>query len=194
MGQPPRYAGRLRQVSAAPIARLRTTITWLEMAAPPVEPAPPDPPGLRIERARGIDVSFYRFLYDTVGAAYLWYERRALHEPALAALLRDPAISVHVACEGDTPAGFFELDRRHPTDIDLAYFGLLPDFVGKGLGRWFLRRAVDAAWAEKPRLVSVNTNSFDHPRALANYRRAGFVPVRRLDHEFDDPRLTGLIP
>ena len=181
-------------MSAAPVARLRTTITWLEMAAPPADPAPPDPPGLRIERVADISVAFYRYLYDKVGAAYLWYERRALDDAALAALLRDPAISVHVAYEGSTPAGFFELDRRHPTDIDLAYFGLMPDFVGKGLGRWFLRRAVDAAWAEKPRLVSVNTNSFDHPRALANYRRAGFVPVRRLDHEFDDPRLTGLIP
>ena len=180
-------------MSGAPPGRLRTTITWLEMAAPPAEPAPPDPPGFLVERLPEVSVAFYRFLYDTVGAEYLWYERRQLNDDGLAALLADPAVSVHVAYEGQTPAGFFELDRRHPTDIDLAYFGLLPDHVGRRLGRWFLRRAVDTAWAEKPRLLTVNTNSFDHPRALENYRRAGFVPVRRALHEFDDPRLNGLI-
>jgi GNAT superfamily N-acetyltransferase len=173
--------------------KLRTTITYLEMAQPPSQPAPPDPPGIRIERATGITVAFYRYLYNEVGKPWLWYERRLLDDVGLAALLHDPAVEVHVAYANGVPAGFYELDRRHPTDIDLAYFGLLPDFIGRGLGHWFLRRALDDAWAYKPRQVTVNTNSFDHPRALANYQLAGFAIARRLELSFDDPRLKGLI-
>lgn len=192
MGRPSRHAGGDgSEVSAS--RKLRTTITYLEMAHPPSQPAPPDPPTLRIERASGITVAFYRYLYNEVGGPWLWYERRLMDDFALAALLHSPATEVHVAYANGVPAGFFELDRRNPTDIDLAYFGLLPDFIGKGLGHWFLRRAVDAAWAYRPRLVTVNTNSFDHPRALANYQRTGFVVVRRVEHSFDDPRLKGLI-
>ncbi|MGE0152861.1 MAG: GNAT family N-acetyltransferase [Reyranellaceae bacterium] len=180
-------------MSASADRKLRTTISYLEMAQPPADPAPADPPGLRLERAAGITVAFYRYLYNEVGRQWLWYERRARDDASLAALLHGPSVEVHVAYARGVPAGFFELDRRHPTDIDLAYFGLLPDFIGQGLGHWFLRRAVDAAWAQQPRRLTVNTNSFDHPRALANYRRAGFVLVRQVEHSFDDPRLTGLI-
>lgn len=192
MGRPSRHAGGDGfEVSAS--RKLRTTITYLEMAQPPSQPAPPDPPGIRIERATGITVAFYRYLYNEVGGPWLWYERRLLDDVALAALLHGPATEVYVAYAKGVPAGFYELDRRHPTDIDLAYFGLLPDFIGRGLGHWFLRHAVDAAWAHRPRLVTVNTNSFDHPRALANYQRAGFAVARRVEHSFDDPRLKGLL-
>ncbi len=180
---------------SAPAAdgRLHTTITYLEMARPPAGAAPPDPPHVRLERATGITIAFYRHLYNEVGREWLWYERRAMDDVALATILHSPAVEVHVAYARGVPAGFFELDRRHPTDIDLAYFGLLSDFIGRGLGRWLLRRAVDAAWAYRPRLVTVNTNSFDHPRALGNYRQAGFAVARQVEHSFDDPRSKGLI-
>ena len=138
-------------------------------------------------------VPFYRYLYNTVGEKWLWYERRAIDDIALAAIIHDPAVDVYVAYASGVPAGFFELDRRHPTDIDLAYFGLMEDFVGRGLGGWFLRRAIDAAWSHRPRALTVNTNSFDHPRALENYRRAGFAIVRQIERELDDPRATGLL-
>lgn len=194
MGRPSRHAGGDGpEVSPAGDRRLRTTITYLEMAAPPAEAAPPDPPHVRLERAAGITVAFYRYLYDAVGRDWLWYERRILDDVALAAILHNPAVEVHVAYARGVPAGFFELDRRHPTDIDLAYFGLLPDFIGRGLGHWLLRRAVDAAWAQSSRRLTVNTNSLDHPRALANYRRVGFTVVRKVEHSFDDPRAKGLI-
>jgi GNAT superfamily N-acetyltransferase len=64
--------------------------------------------------------------------------------------------------------------------IDLAYFGLVPEAVGQGLGRFLLETAVHLAW-DRPGAtrVTVNTCSLDHPRALPLYQRAGFEPVRR---------------
>ena len=74
------------------------------------------------------------------------------------------------------------LDSRDPGICDLAYFGLVPQAVGRGLGTWFLATAVDTGW-EQPgtERMTVNTNTLDHPRALGLYQKAGFVPVRRED-------------
>ena len=75
---------------------------------------------------------------------------------------------------------FFLLDTREAGCCDLGYFGLVPEAIGRGLGRFLLETAVHAAW-DLPGVerLTVNTCSLDHPRALPLYQRAGFVPVRR---------------
>ena len=72
------------------------------------------------------------------------------------------------------------LDRRETGTCDLAYFGLVPEAVGRGLGSWFLATAVDMGW-DHPGVerMTVNTNTLDHPRALGLYQKIGFHPIRR---------------
>ena len=77
-----------------------------------------------------------------------------------------------------TPAGYFELDGPPGGDVEIAYFGLLPSFVGRGLGGWLLTAAVERAWRRNPRRVWLHTCSLDHPAALANYRARGFRLVK----------------
>ena len=78
------------------------------------------------------------------------------------------------------PHGFFILDCRAPEVCDLAYLGLVPEAIGRGLGTFLLHTALHMAW-DRPGTarVSVNTNTLDHPRALPLYQKAGFAPVRR---------------
>jgi GNAT superfamily N-acetyltransferase len=92
------------------------------------------------------------------------------------------------------PAGYFELERRAEVETELCYFGLILDFIGQGLGAWFLQQAIDAAWRRETRRVFVHTSTFDHPRALGLYQRFGFRVYRRQAVQFDDPRLTGALP
>ena len=73
------------------------------------------------------------------------------------------------------PAGFAELDRRIEGEIELAQFGLMPEFIGQGLGRYFLRWAIDKAWNYGPRRFWLHTDTKDHPAALPNYLKAGFA-------------------
>jgi GNAT superfamily N-acetyltransferase len=113
-----------------------------------------------------------------VGRPWLWTNRRLMNDRDLASLLAHPAVELHTLWVEGVPAGFAELDRRTPDVIDLAYFGLVPEFIGRGLGTWFLRKTVDLAWAARPMRMSVNTCDIDHPRALPNYRKAGFVPIK----------------
>jgi len=81
------------------------------------------------------------------------------------------------------PGGFFMLDTREPGTYDLAYFGLVPEAIGRGLSHWFLSSAVHMGW-DRPEVqrMTVNTNTLDHPRALTLYQKMGFEPTRREDH------------
>ena len=137
-------------------------------------------------------VPFYRFLYSTVGAPYVWWLRRSLDDAAIAALLAEPGVSVHVLYVGGQPAGFFELDRRGAPTINLAYFGLMPHVTGRGLGMPFLHQAVRTAQAFGARAVTVNTCTADHPRALPAYLAAGFQVVRSVREVWQVPTRLGL--
>ena len=73
------------------------------------------------------------------------------------------------------PAGFAELNRGTEGEIELVNFGLMPQFIGQGLGRYFLRWAIDKAWSYQPRRFWLHTCTKDHPAALPNYLKAGFA-------------------
>ncbi len=113
-------------------------------------------------------------------------------DSALAGILGDPAVGIHVLYRGGEPAGFFELDGRSRPDVNLSYFGLMPACVGRGLGSAFLRAAVDAAFALSGRGVTVNTCTADHPRAMPTYLRAGFKPIRSVREVWDVPMSLGM--
>ena len=176
--------------------RLAVTITHLEMTERPAHPHLSAPQGLNcaLLRLRTPTVRFYRYLYDAVGEPWLWFERRAMTDEQLAEIIQDERVEIYVLNVDGEPAGYAELDRRQPPDIELAYFGLLPDFIGKGLGRFLLTWAIDTAWNHAPERLWVHTNTLDHPKALPLYQRCGFRPFRQEHKLFDDPRLNGLIP
>ena len=175
-----------------PTARVAVTVTFLRMDRPPAEAAPALPVFYQVVRAETCSVPFYRYLYNGVGADYVWWLRRTMPDRDLAALLADPLVSVHVLyCRGE-PAGFFELDSRYWPDINLSYFGLLPWAVGTGVGYAFLRQAVDTVWRQGAHGMTVNTCTADHARALPNYLRAGFRSVRQVRETWDVPLRLGL--
>jgi GNAT superfamily N-acetyltransferase len=157
------------------MAAVQTLVSYLEMTEPPVgPPLPPPRTGLEVRRAIAPTLSFYRYLYDAIGADWTWYERKKLDDAQLAAILHDPKAEVNVLWVRGVPAGLAELDGRDPPDIELAYFGMLPEFIGQGLGRWLLVWAIHHAWRAQPRRFWVHTCDLDHPRALPLYQKAGF--------------------
>jgi GNAT superfamily N-acetyltransferase len=176
-----------------PVVRVGVVVTFLRMERPPATPAPPLPPGMEVRREHHCTVGTYRQLYNTVGAAYVWWLRRAMPDHQLAALLANPAVSIHVLHEAAVgPAGFYELDATHWPRVNLSYFGLLPHAVGRGMGLAFLRHAIDQVWQSGARTMTVNTCTADHPRALPAYIKAGFVPVREVREAWNVPLRLGL--
>lgn len=175
-----------------PVIRVGVTVTFLRMEHAPEQAAPPLPAGAQAVRLAEPSVPFYRYLYETVGAPHVWWLRRATPDDELASLLRSPGISVTVLYIGGEPAGFHELDARGWPDVNLNYFGLMPQKVGQGLGFPFLRNAVDLVWQHGARAMTVNTCTADSPRAMPTYLRAGFRPVRVVRETWDVPLRLGL--
>jgi GNAT superfamily N-acetyltransferase len=65
------------------------------------------------------------------------------------------------------------LRRDDQSGVEIAYFGLLPAFIGRGLGGALLTNAIEEAWQMSPERVWVHTCTLDHPSALANYQARG---------------------
>jgi GNAT superfamily N-acetyltransferase len=119
--------------------------------------------------------------------------RRTVPDGEIAGLLARPEISICVIYQGVEPAGFYELERRGGDfGTNLSYFGLMPHAIGQGAGRALLRHALDTAWADRPRVVTVNTCTADHPRALPNYVAAGFRVLRTVREIWPVPLRLGL--
>src|SRR4051794_2314367 len=113
-------------------AFLDDVITYLEMRDKPSTPPVPSPSigKLALMQVENCTVSFYRYLYETVGAPWLRFERRLLDNDTLAAQIHKPTIEIFVLYVGGVPAGYFELDAAEPDETELCYFGLIPEFIG----------------------------------------------------------------
>lgn len=164
------------------------TVTFLDMRQRPLVLPPPSPKGMvALLRAENPSVRFYRFLYDSVGRPWKWVERRKMDDDTLSAIISDPANALYVLYVGGCPAGMAELDFRKPGVGQLAYFGLLPEFIGRRLGFYFLYQAVALAWAQPITVLKVNTCTLDHPHALPLYQRMGFTPYSREERYIELP-------
>ena len=153
--------------------------TYLQMTEPAqLRPARVDDRRVRVERVGTCPPSFYRYLYGAVGERWHWRDRRRWSDEEIRAWFADPGVSLHVMYVEGAPAGYAELKRHPDGSTELAYFGLLPEFIGRGLGKHLLTTAVERAWAEGAARVWLHTCTLDSPRALPNYLARGFTPFR----------------
>ncbi len=129
--------------------------------------------------------AFNRFLYVFVGSAWAWHDKLSWSEAEWKAYAESDAIRTFVAYYDGSPAGYFELSLQGET-IEIAYFGLAPRFIGKGLGGPLLTEALETAWSLKPKRVWVHTCTLDHPAALQNYLSRGMVVYKTETKEPDE--------
>ena len=154
--------------------------TFLEMRdRAQLRPASLPDPRIRVEEVADCPASFWRYLYTEVGRAYRWVDRLVWTDDDVRRYLDDPAVSLWVMSVAGAPAGYFELRRDRVGGIEIVYFGLLPQFTGRGLGGHMLTVAVEQAWSQGASRVWLHTNTMDHPSALPNYMKRGFTPFQR---------------
>ena len=120
-----------------------------------------------------------RFFYLEVGKMWQWTEHEAWTEGQWRDWADRKEHQTWMLLYQGTPAGYFELNTKG-REVELAYFGLLPPFVGKGLGGGLLSAAIENAWGTGTNRVWVHTSSHDHPYALKNYQARGFQIYREI--------------
>lgn len=135
-----------------------------------------------VARAEVVSPELNRYLYTAVGGDWYWMDRLGWTWPEWHAWLSRPGVETWLALDRGTPVGYAELDGAggDPGEVELAYFGLLPPFVGRGLGGHLLTEALRRAWTladrapvEPTRRVWVHTCTNDGPAALVNYQARG---------------------
>jgi len=147
----------------------------LEMLSPDkLNPKYGDFPDLRIERMEVKCPEFNKFLHTIVGYDYRWGGRSSWSKEDWYKHVNRDEMETWVAYLSGTPAGYFELERRSEGRIYILCFGLLPQFIGKGLGGHLLTKSIERAWEMGANKVQVGTCSHDHPHALKNYLARGF--------------------
>jgi len=176
-----------------PAGKIAAVVTYFEMTTPPAAVADRRD-DLALRKLRTGEVDAYRDVYRRVGEEWLWFSRLSMAEKKLRKIIEDPLVDVYFLGEGGEAKGLLELDRRTPPDIELAFFGVCPEMIGNGAGRWLMSRAIELTWAHHPRRFWLHTCTLDHPRALEFYMRSGFRPYKRAIEVADDPRLTGALP
>jgi GNAT superfamily N-acetyltransferase len=136
--------------------------------------AEPEPgPELEIRQVELPSPELCRALYAGVGSDWYWMDRLAWSWERWHAYLGRDGLEVWLPWLRGTPAGYLELSAEGDA-VEIVSFGLLPAFVGRGLGRRLLDFAIRRALELGPR-VWLHTCSLDSPAALPNYRARGFA-------------------
>lgn len=174
------YAG------AVPTVEVRRT--YLQMTRPDeLEPVHASDPRVRIERTAALPAAFYRYLYREVGRPWHWIDRLGWRDDDVRRHLARREVGVWLLYHAESPAGFFELCGHEDGSTEVAYLGLLPEFVGQGLGKPLITAAVEEAWAGGANRVWLHTCTLDHPKALAGYIARGFRPFKEETYQVDLP-------
>lgn len=178
----------LSAMSLGASTRIDVTRTHLELRSPEaLRPVPAPSASGVLRRLHPVRAAEYRALYTVVGERWLWRDRLVWTDEELDAYLSAPDVHVWLLSVGGATAGYFELKQHGPDAVEVMYFGLVPAFIGRGLGGWMLTRAVEEAFALGARRVVLNTCTLDAPQALPNYLARGFTIVREERYLLDVP-------
>jgi GNAT superfamily N-acetyltransferase len=176
-----------------PPGKIATIVTYLEMRKQPDLPPFRQPEAWTLQRIDH-DHARYRSLFRAVGEPWLWFSRAMMPNDKLAAILDDPKVEAYALHDGTGDVGLLELDFRPDDEVELAFLGLVPGFIGQGAGRFLMNEAIRRAFARPAQRFFVHTCTLDSPGALTFYMRSGFTPYRRAIEVADDPRLHGHLP
>ena len=150
--------------------------TWFLQMTDPAQlaPAPEPDPFLEVRRAEVPSPELSRALYAGVGSDWYWMDRAGWTWSRWYEHLARDELETWLAWLRGTPVGYAELERDGDA-VELVSFGLLPAFIGRGLGPRLLDAVLRRAWALGPRRVWVHTCSLDGPAALPTYQRRGMT-------------------
>lgn len=148
--------------------------TYMDMREPSGFESPHIEGKPEMRRRTKVKPEEHLMLYEAVGKDYQWVDRSIMPEEELRAILEDDLVELHTLHVDGKLAGYFELDRRKEEDVEISYLGLLPTYIGKGLGQLLLENALELAWSSKPERVWLHTCEWDHKGAILMYLKAGF--------------------
>ena len=170
------------ELLVCPLTMTPIITTYLEMRSPDqLRPKRCGDAKFQIHEKKERDWRFNRDLYLAVGQMWSWNDKRAWSDEQWKDYGLGSELRTFAAYYDSSLAGYYELRRDEESGVEIAYFGLLPEFIGRGLGGALLTSAIDEAWRTLPSVsrVWVHTCTLDHSSALANYQARGMTIYKK---------------
>jgi len=153
--------------------------TYLEMHSPEQLRRKHADARFQVREQKELNWVLNRDMYFRVGEQWRWIDKRPWKDEQWKEYAALPELRTFAAYYDDVLAGYYELRQDDEGGVEIAYFGLLPEFIGRGLGGALLTSAIEEAWSGGGRIVPprvwVHTCNRDHPQALANYQARGMI-------------------
>jgi GNAT superfamily N-acetyltransferase len=154
--------------------KIEVTTTELEMLSPgEFKPKTPTRNDVEVKKVEIPTAVINHFFFVNVGRPWKWYSRLKWTLADWQAHVEKETTPTWIGYIQGSPFGYIELNHQ-AQNVELAFFGLLPQFIGMGLGGFLLSEAVRLAWQREPQRVWVHTCTLDHKYALNNYLARGF--------------------
>jgi GNAT superfamily N-acetyltransferase len=168
------------------------TTTSLEMLSPDQFKAKPSArEDARVDKVEIPNPALNHFFFVNVGRPWKWHSRLSWTFENWRDWVEKENVHTFVGYLNMTPFGYIELDQQEE-DVEIAFFGVLPQFIRQKLGGFLLSEAIRQAWLLNPERVWVHTCTNDHKHALDNYLVRGFSVFQQTTEreripEEDDP-------
>ena len=159
---------------------IAVTVISLEMTDSDALVDAPRPDGAGLEVIGDARPDLSEEFYRRVGHDWSWVDRLDWASEQWREWVDRPEHHLIVCRLDGADAGYAELEQQGDGQVEIAYFGLLPGAIGKGLGGWLLARVIECAWRlPGTTRVWVHTCDLDGPGALPNYRARGLRECAR---------------
>ncbi|MEA3445313.1 MAG: GNAT family N-acetyltransferase [Bacteroidota bacterium] len=113
-------------------------------------------------------------LFAGVGLPWKWYSRLAWTPDDWKKYFNKNVCKTFLGFRNKQLIGYFELEIQENKNVEIKFFGLLPQFIGSGIGGYFLSHAINSAWQLGAKRIWLHTCSSDNENATANYISRGF--------------------
>ena len=161
------------------VASTEHTRYFLELACPQALRPRAWPAGeWEVRELEADELELARWLHRAVGDAY-WGDRRDWDEARWRAWIERPTPRTWVASGAQGMVGYWEHELTAARVVTMHCFGLLPAFIGRGLGGALLTEASRRAFEMGAQRIELDTATDDHPAALPNYLARGYRLLRQ---------------
>ena len=131
-------------------------------------------PNFKISEVNPPDFQLNKFFYKQVGKEHRWIDRLVWDDNKWISYVENPKVKTYILKDIENLVGYFEIifdfQKKHS---EIAYFGILSEYLGKKYGGYLLSEAITKSFEKSIERVWVHTCSLDHKNALKNYQARG---------------------
>ena len=127
-----------------------------------------------IKKITKSDFQLNKFFYKQIGQNHQWNDRLIWDDKKWINYVSNPDVFAYVLKQKEDIAGFFELIyHKSKSEVEIAYLGLLEEYIEKKLGSFLLAEAIKESFLINAKRVWAHTCTLDHNNALKNYLSRG---------------------